>query len=65
MAATLLDGKFVYETRVTPSNDKPSSRVVITLDLNHPELRLLIDRARRSKGQRAVEAGGALVVRVS
>jgi hypothetical protein len=59
---SLTDGKFMYRTLVT---DEPQNlEVTIELDLNHPEIRRLIQRAARNKRSRAVIASGALVVRV-
>lgn len=58
----LENGKFTFDTYV--SNDEHSAKVEITLDLNHPEVRRLIDAAMRNKSRRAVEASGALMVQV-
>lgn len=52
-------GKFTYDTFVG------TDRVEISLDLTHPEIRRLIDRAQNNKSRRAARSRGALVVKVS
>jgi len=58
---TFNNGKFNYDTYITV--DDQSVRVDVTLDLNHPTMRRLIDRAMRNSSGRSIEAGGALVIR--
>ena len=60
---TLTDGKFTYVTFRTV--DGTPQRVEVSLDLNHLEVGYMLDRAGHNKSHRSVEAGGALVVKVS
>jgi len=58
---SLLNGKAVYSTFVTRGNEILDVEVI--LDINHPQVRKMIDRAARQARHQSVEAGGALVIK--